>query len=143
MKLNKTQLTQFEFLLKSQGFKWEPSYKGIFSYYKSIIKEDDFRLYVHLEFYDFSKYDQYIPKEFPFSFEPKITIVQKSLSTELEIPFIFNEHPLFSYYDYEKKCFVEVEWNDKKIWKYLDALEDIARTFMIFYNHSVKEYIIE
>lgn len=143
MKLSKQQLEKFESLLESQGYKRDQNHKGDWMYYKALIKEDHFALYIEFNVYDFSRYSTYQPKEFPISFEPMIIIVQNSLSTTLEIPFFYDKHPLFVKYDEGKNGFVEMEWNDKKIWKYLDNLEDVARTFMIFYNHSVTQYIIE
>lgn len=141
MKLNKTQLEQFESLLKSQGYKRDYSYKAEFAYWKSIIKEEDFSVYVHFDFYDFSKYKEYIPKEFPFSFEPRIIVIDTTLSTELKVPFIWDEKPLFAHYNDKKKCFVEREWNEEKILDYLEDLGDIALKFKEFYLQNIADYI--
>ena len=143
MKLNEIQLSCFEPILYANNYKRDCSYKGAFSYYKPLINDENFKLYVWIEFYDFRKYEQYTPKEFPFAFEPKIVVIQDSLATELKIPFIYDKKPLFAYYDDKKKCFVEKEWTEREVEKYLEVLEDIGYTFRSFYQHSVEEYITE
>lgn len=142
MKLSTQQLEQFESLLKSQGYKRDCGYKGEFIYWKTIIQQEDFKVFVELTFYDFSKYDQYIPKEFPISFEPKIIVIQNALSTELHIPFVYDKKPLFTKYDNKKKCFVEKELSNREIENYLRDLWYISLAFNEFYKDYLQKYII-
>lgn len=142
MKLSTQQLEQFESLLKSQGYKRDYGYKGEFIYWKTILQQEDLKVCVELTFYDFSKYDQYIPKEFPISFEPKIIVIQNALSTELHIPFIYDKQPLFTKYDNEKKCFVEKELSNREIENYLRDLWYTSLAFNEFYKDYLQKYII-
>lgn len=144
MKLNKTQLDQFESLLKSQGYKRDHSYKGEFLYWKSIVKEDQFKVYIQLTFYDFNKYSTYMPKEFPYSFEPAIVIVNNSLSTRLNIPFLYDGKPLFVDYNSESKDnnhFIIKECKVSEVMRYLETLKNIALKFKDFYLQNIGDYI--
>lgn len=145
MKLSKEQLTKFEEILPSQGYKkqnYSEKHED-FSWYKVIYKSENYSVYISIDFYDFSKYPQYEPANMPIGFDTEICIVNNTLPTTLQIPFCENEDKsIFNFYDPEpedKQYYKPRNFSEGEVQLYLDNLENIANRFNVFYLEELNK----
>lgn len=156
MKMTKEQFDQFEEVLRERKYKkGNYPYKCDFEWFNNIIKEynedtdKSFALCVVFRFWDFSKYDNFSPKDFLISFDVEIIINDNTIPTSLQNSFFGHAagNELFS--NFNRNAEKEGEWytvrnaSKEEINDYIAAIEETAYKFKTFYDEHLKEVVFK
>lgn len=158
MKMTKEQLEQFEEVLRERKYKKQNySHKGDFEWFNNIIKTYDeetdksFALCVAFRFWDFSKYENFQPEEFPISFDVEIVINDNTIPAYLHHSFFGQGYgnELFSNFNPDADDKDEGKWytvrnaSKEEINDYIAAIEETAYKFKAFYDEHLKEVVFK